>query len=140
MSSTTSHPGAEPGHPEYYARLMLPETERDALLHLSNVAHRFYELLELPNEPELHNTRFQWWLEQLSAFREGNASLPALVALQDRQASNASLGNLLQQCLMAVNTEFVSDGFANQEELESFLQQRIGMRQYRCRKGKNCTN
>ncbi|NQD37382.1 squalene/phytoene synthase family protein [Permianibacter sp. IMCC34836] len=97
------------------------ETEL-ALLGVFAFHQRVCDIPHRASERQLADTQLQWWRAQLTA--DAHSTHPSLQALARLRSQVPAITPLLGALLDTVETDIDFAGFAEQHELDSFLQQR----------------
>lgn len=112
-----------PPHSELATALqgVSPEHE-SSLLGILAFHLRVCEIPHRASERQLAQTQLQWWRTQLTT--EAHSTHPSLQALAPLRARIPTLTHLLAGLLDTVEADIDFAGFAEQQELDTFLQQR----------------
>lgn len=112
-----------PAHSELASALRGLDTDTElALLGAFAFHQRVCDIPHRASERQLADTQLQWWRSQLTT--EAASTHPSLQALADLRARIPAVTLLLSALLDTVEADMDFAGFAEQHELDGFLQQR----------------
>ena len=112
-----------PPHSELATALKGLDAETElTLLGIFAFHQRVCDIPHRASERQLAETQLQWWRAQLTA--DAHSTHPSLQALAALRARVPSVDHLLSALLDTVEADMDFAGFAEQRELDSFLQQR----------------